>query len=198
MDLTTLARVKVHIEAKGQTIGHDSKADPLLEVLIDDYSAAFERYLNRQVLVGATTEYFDVEPGQRVFMLKGYPVGSVTSVYHDTSREWTSGEVDSDNYYLDTTTGVMTVDKHGLYPGAGVFRVIYSGGMGASAAAFITAFPDIAGACDIQVAYHFSRSKSLGAKSVSGRDGSITNEGALKLLPTVRAALNGHRRLIVG
>jgi len=198
MDMTTIARVKVHVESKGQKIKHDSDVDDLLTVLIADYSASFERYLGRQVLVGATTEYFDVEPGQRVFFLVGYPVGSVTSVYHDTSRVWTSGEIASTAYYLDTSTGYLNIDGAGLFPGPGVLRVIYSGGMAANAAAFIVAFPDISHALDIQVAYHYSRTTSLGATSVSGRDGSVTNEGALNLLPTVRAALNGHRRLIVG
>ena len=198
MDMTTIARVKVQIESKGQKIKHDSDVDDLLSVLIADYSAAFERYLNRQVLTATTTEYFDVEPGQRIFFLDGYPVGSVTSVYHDTSRVWPSGEIATTDYYIDTTTGYINVDGAGLYPGPGVFRVIYSGGMAATAAAFIVAFPDLAAACDVQVAYHYSRSKSLGATSVSGRDGSVTNEGALDFLPTVKRALNGHRRLIVG
>ena len=197
MDLTTRDRVKIHIE-KGEKIGHDSPALDHLSALIAEYSASFERWMNRTVLAASTTEYFDVQPGQRAFALNAYPVTAVTSVYHDTSREWTDGEIDSDSYYLDTSTGLMQVDGQGLFPGPGVFRVVYTGGMAADTAAFIAAFPEIAAACDKQVAYHYGRAKSLGSTSVSGRDGSTTHEGALKLLPTVRSALAGHRRLIVG
>lgn len=198
MDLTTLARVETHLESKGTKITSGGDAETLLSALIALYSASFERFMNRTVLAGATTEYFNVEPGQRVFQLAAYPVTDVTSVYHDTSREWTSGEIDSDNYYLDTTTGLMTIDGHGLYPGAGVLRAIYTGGMAANAAAFVVAFPEVAGAMDLQIVYHYGRVRALGATSVSGKDGSVTREGALDLLPTVKSALMAHRRMIVG
>ena len=198
MDMTTLARVKKHLEGKGTTMTSGGDGETLLSALISLYSTTFERYLNRTALAASTTEYFSVYPGQRVFQLAAYPVTAVTSIYHDLSREWTSGEIDSDNYYLETETGLLTIDGHGMFPGAGSLRAIYTGGMAADAAAFIAAFPEIADACDLQVAYHYSRSKSIGSTSVTGRDGSVTHEGAINLLTMVRSALNAHRRLIVG
>jgi len=196
MDLTTLARVKIHLKGGKLTVGGD--AEELVSALITMYSPAFERHLDRLVLAGSQQEYFSVEPGQRRFALHAYPVTAVTSVYHDTSREWTTGEVSSDSYYLDTSTGMLTIDGYGLFPGAGVLRVIYAGGMAADTAAFIAAFPEIASACDMQVAYHYGRARKLGSTVLSGKDGSVTHDGPLKLLPTVESAIAGHRRVIVG
>lgn len=194
MDLTTLARVKMHIEVGGDKLVDDS-VDSLLSALITQYSADAEAILDREVLAAEQTEYFTIAARQRVFALQAWPVSVVTSIYHDTSREWTSGEIDSDNYYLELAEGLLTIDGTLLCPGAGVLRVIYTGGMATDTAALIAAYPDIAGALDAQVTAHYQRRKQLGAVAMSAGQGSVSHDGPLKWLPTVLAALRRHRRI---
>ncbi len=195
MDMTTEARVKALL---GEKVAHDSAEETLIGRLITLYSQSFESYLHRTVLAASdVTEYFDVAWGQTVFALKAYPVTDVTSIYNDTSREWTAGDLDTDQYHLDTEHGLLTVDKISLVAGVAALRVIYDGGMAADAAAFIAAFPEIADACDMQVIAHFQRRSHLGAQAVSSGSGNVSHAGPLKILPEVKATLGKYRRLIL-
>lgn len=196
MNLTTEARVKVHIEAGGQGLSASSTTG-LLNALIASYSEDFEQYMGRVVLSGATTQQFDVDAGDWVFSMAAWPVTTVSSVYNDTDRSWSSGEVDSDNYYMELSSGILSIDGQTLSSGPGVLRVQYTGGMAASTASFIAAYPDIAAACDQQVAYHYQRRQALGAQGLSVGSANVSWVGALDLLPKVKKVLDRHRRTVV-
>lgn len=195
MDLSTLDRVKTHMNAGGQKITK-ADAESLLSELITSYSAAFESYLNRLVETTVRTLQITVHPGQTTFELPAYPVTTLTSVKNTWDRDFASATaIDSDDYYCDTETGILYIDRYGLIPGPGVMQVVYTGGMAATPAAFVTAYPEIAGALDQQVVSHWQRKDQLGAQGVSLGQGSVSFSGPLKLLPEVRATLAKHRRV---
>ncbi len=197
MDLSTLARVKTHLEASSTKIA-SAGAEALLSELISSYSAAFESYLNRTVLAAERTLQLDVERAQQTFTLPAYPVSAIASVKNAWDRDFSSvTALDSDYYYVDSQ-GILTVDQIALIPGPGVLQVVYTGGMAADAASFVTAYPEIAGALDMQVAAHWQRQGQLGAQGVNVGQGSVSFTGPMKLLPEVRATIGKWRRVAIG
>ena len=195
MDLTTTDRVKVHLEADGE-LRASSLQDAQLSALIAHYSAAAERYMGRTVATGATTQYLDVAPRQQAFVLDAYPVSSISAVYSDDSRGFTSDAISSDYYSLQGATGLLRMDAYYPASGPGTLKVVYTGGMAASAASFAASYPDIAAAIDMQIVYHISRRGSLGGTSYSGPEGTgVAWTGQLDWLRHVRAVLDRHRRV---
>ena len=94
LDYTTIARVKEHLSESGGGApvgGADGAWDTLLGRLVTEYSAMFERALGRYSLSSTHTEYFDVEPWQQVWGLRGFPNVTVSSVYNDPDRAWPHG-----------------------------------------------------------------------------------------------------------
>jgi hypothetical protein len=201
IDLTTLARVKVHLEGGGADPlgGEDQDWDTYLEELIDATSASMERYLGRATKNERRTEYFDVEAGQRVFPLKGFPTVTISTITNDVDRAWTSGDIGSSDYVIDDDAGLLLIDNtYAVIPGNQVLRVIYSGGPGTTTTVLVSAFPDLAHACDVQVSYHFGRRDNLGATGQSFGDQNKSWVGALDWLPTVKATLDRYRRVHLG
>jgi len=199
MDMTTVARAKVLIEADGQrlSVADDTTTD-LLSRLIEMYSAEAEASLSRLVSAEARTAQFHVEPQQHVFALPAYPVTAIASVRHDTGREFaSSSEIDDTAYYADDN-GLLHVDGQTLAAGRGALRVTWTGGMAASVASFATAFPDLAGAIDMQVTYHWQRRSGYGSQGESVGAGNVSYSGPLKWLAHVERVFARHRRLGIG
>ena len=198
MDLTTLARVKVHLEAGAEEISDsNTRTTGYISALITLYSEMAAKYLGSHSQATARTETYDWGRGQRVLVLRGAPASALSSIRYDLNRDFDSStELDTDDYTLITTPGHVAVDRV-LDSGYGVMRVTYTGGLATSTTAAITAFPDIAGALDVQVAHHFMRRKSIGASAVSMPDGgSLQFPSALDWIPQVRKTLISHRRFI--
>lgn len=194
MDLTTLARVKALASAGGVALGDE--LDGPITRLITQYSVAAAKVMNRHTESTARTEQFDVSRAQRVFSLPGYP-GSVTTVKHATDRDFTNvTAIDSDNYYFESATGLLHIDGWPLYPAPGALQVVYTGGMGASAAAFIVAYPDIAHAVEEQIVHFLQRKDSMGSTSVSFEGGSMSHAGAVQWLPHVLEKLHTETRMV--
>lgn len=201
MDLTTAARVSTAV--LGTATG---PAPFLLQVgqLITQVSAAVEAYLDRYATSGVSrTEYLTASKGQRVFRLRAFPVASVTSVSFDTEAAFGAETVvDTTDYYspVQSEAGLLRF-KYAPLIGDGLgddvpcLKVVYTGGMAANAGAFVTAYPDIAGAVDQQVAYFYHTRNELGRASVSGDSGS-SSPGADSWLPSVVAVLDKYRRLL--
>ena len=193
MDLTTLDRVKALATAGGVKLGTD--LDSLISRMVKKYSAAAEKWMNRHVESAERTEQYDVEPGQRVFSLKGYP-GTISTVKHATDRSFSGvSAIDSDNYYFQSANGLLTLDGWPLARGVGVLQVVYTGGMGASQAAFATAYEDVAAAIDEQIVHFMQRKDSMGSTSVSFEGGSMSHAGAVSWLPHVLEVLATETRL---
>jgi hypothetical protein len=195
---TTTERVKVHIQAGGAPPPADEWED-YLDELVTAYSGVFETYLSRGSARESRTEYFDVEPGQRVFSLAGYPGVTISSVINDTQRAWTGSTISVTNYTADSDTGLLLIDPgHVLIPGWQVLRVVYSGGLATNVTTMVRDYPDLAHACELQVIHHRARKDTLGSSAQAIEGQSRTWTGALDLLPTVKATLDRYRRVTYG
>lgn len=192
MNLTTKERCIAYLEKSWQ------EKESLLNQLIGDVSAGAETYLQRGALSTTRTEYFDVFPGRTLFSLAGYPVTSVTSVANDPDRAWASGSfIDSTNYAANLEHGLVEIDGQSLTVGPRVIRIVYIGGMAATADAFVTAFPDISKAVTIQVVHEFRRSNSLQGDSITTAAGSVAFLGGIDWLSHAKAILDTHKRIIL-
>ena len=194
MDLTTKERVKVLTEAGGH--GNDS-LDTLYAKVITEVSAAVEKYLDRYALEATRTETLDVFDGQSVLTLRGYPVNASPApvVKCDAARAFGSDSVVSDSLYaIDHETGQVLFDGFLPTPGPRVAAVTYKGGMAADVAGFVSAYPDIAGAVDLQVATLIQRRGNLSAQSAGAGSGNAAWEGSYKLLAEVTRVLDSHAR----
>ena len=132
MNLTTIGRVK-----KLLTMDSD-KYDPLLRQLISSVSKAMinSPFFNRYAEKVERTEYFDVEYGQKVLQVKGYPIdtGETFKIWHDTSRTFAdSSLVAATNYYVEAKSGMIRFDRYTLSEGVGSLKIQYTGGLSASA-----------------------------------------------------------------
>lgn len=201
MDLTTAARVGQLI-APGAALQPDDES--LYNRLIQTVSEAARRFLDREVLTGTKTEYFDVSAWQQVFQLKAYPVTSVTSVKFDTDQEFGSDTtLDTDEYWSPVLEpqGLLTLKSPPLALGRAPksLKVVYVGGMAADVEAFVTAYPDIAGAIDQQCAYLYHRRNQQGVASVSSEFGTFVAPvpALTEWVPYVRSVLNRHRRIVI-
>lgn len=197
MDLTTSARVKQW--AAGAISG--SGLDDLIASLITDVSAQAEKHMGRVAEIPGTdrADYFDVEwDGQRHFPLKAWPATSITDVRYDPDADFGSETILPATAWLDITgdsenDGLLSLRTR-LRAADHSLKVNYKGGMAADTAAFVAAYPDVAGAVDAQVFFFLQRRDTLGIESVSGEGGSITNLSDIRWLPHVRRILDYHRR----
>ena len=193
MDLTTLARVRTLLKDTS------TQNDTLIDQLIDAVSPQLERIMNRHALEVARTEQYDVAPGQRVFMLRGFPVlaSPAAVVKNSLSRDFTAARaIDAPSYYLALARGVLTIDLVGLEPGPGTLQVAYTGGLATTTTNLVTAFPDISVACELQVAYLIQRKDELGLASFSAEGGSIAQAMPTKILDAARELLQPYRRMV--
>lgn len=191
MNFTTSARVRAILEAGGSSQEGLATA---IAGLIPAVSAAMERELDRYATAEERTEVLDVDFGQRVFRLRGWPVTSIASVKHDTDREFGSASaIASTEYAANLAMGRLTLDLP-VTPGDGVLQVVYTGGMVATGADFAAAFPELAHLADLQIAYLLQRKEGLGASSQSVGGGSVAYQGAYDWLPIVRQGLARMRR----
>ena len=188
MDLTTTSNVKTLL---GETT---SANDALIGALVTSVSARVAALLDRHVEAIARTEVYSLRRFQRIVLLRGTPVTSVTSVKYSNDRDFTDDTALTENeqYELDTESGVLELTFTPQYE-RGNLQVIYTGGMATSAAAFRSAYPDISTAVDLQVAHLKQYRRSPGGE-VRFEGGQITKTGGVDLLPEVREAVATHKR----
>lgn len=191
MDLTTLDKVYLALGTSG--IPTDKAHGGLLSEMITAVSARVEQSMRRHVQSTSRTVVYDVQPGQRMVQLFGYPVSSVTTVHHDLDRDFASDSlVDSDNYSVDSRTGALWLDYE-YAPGRQILQVVYTGGMAATTAAFIAAFPDVTQAVTMQVVEEYRRRNAHGANSVAVAGDSVSFVGDVQMLPLVTQVIERHR-----
>lgn len=190
MDLTTTARVKALIEAGGKA---QTSLDGMIGTLVTVVSAAVEQYLGIGCELKNRTETFDLADGQKVVVL-GAPAASISSVKHDLAHVFGTGtDLASTAYTLDDGGRLLYLDDAILSPGRNVLRVAYSGGVAASETAFAAAWPDVAGAVDLQVAHLIQRRDTLGTTNVAVGGSSEGFDGGIDLLPLVKRVLDLRR-----
>lgn len=192
MDLTTTTRVQSLLESGGASVAQHTT---LLGDIVSATSARVEEYLGRAAQSASRTEYFDTEPSLFRVVLAAYPVTTVSLVRYDPTRAWdASSEIAATEYAVDTDRGFLSFERYGFAVAARGLKITYTGGMAASTAAFIAAYPALAFAVDLQVASLMQRRLSLGATSTSAGGGSKSFQGGYDLLPEVRATLDLYRR----
>lgn len=197
MDLTTLERVTLRLFGENKDRGSASN-EALLTSLITEMSATVERYLGRGVQSSSRTEYHDIDEWQRIVSLSAWPVSVVTSVSWSTdAATWTAYTVGTDylNPLLRTDGQIHFISAPVCGPQS--LRVIYTGGMAASTAALITAYPELATAVDMQVAHEYQRRLDRGLISSGG----ITGTGTYSVdmfTPAVQQRLDAFRRPVLG
>ena len=155
-DGTTIARVRAGVFKDAS----DTSFDTLLGTLITTASSQVEKALNAPFKSESRVETFTVDDGRRTkFFLDASPVSSITSIKVDSSGQFTGDEVtlDSTAYSLEPNEGVVGL-RFSPTIGFQVYRVSYVGGWAADTAALIAAYPSIATAIDMQVAYLFHMS----------------------------------------
>jgi len=197
MNLTTRTRVLAYINVD-QTLPASTTIDSWLDARIEEWSLRAEAVMDRTVTTATYTEYLDSRPGQLVFTLKAYPIDSVTSLTEDTEREFTGSTIAAEDYSYQAATGLVRLDGYAMTGGPGSLKVVYVGGMAATAASFVVAYPEIAAAIDAQVAYVWERRQSAGRTQVSAGPGSASYNAPLDWLPHVRAVLLRNRRMSLG
>lgn len=195
MDLTTTARVASRVKPGQTTLGTND--DLLVAQMITDVSGQVERYLDRYTLATSRTEYLDVAADQTAWRLKAYPVTAVSSIIYDADQAFDAAdEMDADDYDDPTleTTGILTIPGGAGPTARKALKVTYTGGMAASTAAFISAYPDIAMAVEMQVVWHYLRRLGIGTAGRSGDKGSDTLVAGTPFIPEVKTTLDMYRR----
>lgn len=197
MNLSTVARVKALITSTGTA---NAGTDAEIAVVLATVSEAVEAYLDRETTAAAKTEYFDIEPWTAMVRLRAFPVSALTSVHYDEDQVFGSDTLLTSSDYYDPT-----LDRRGSLrfkvpftpsdtrPNA--LKVIYTGGMAADAASFVTAYPDIAGAVDVQTAHEWQRRGALGVSSINYPDGTTASMTFDRWIPSVKQVLDHHRRM---
>lgn len=103
----------------------------LLEYLINSATDFIEKYTRRSILQGARTEYYDIEPGQKVINLMNYPVKDSASILvyawdYMTATALVTYAVNTD-YALDLDRG--SIYLAGGWPvGKQAVKVVYTAG----------------------------------------------------------------------
>lgn len=195
MDLTTAARVATLV-VPGETA--PSAFNTVIGQVITAVSAAAERYLGRWAQTTSRTEYMTVVPGKRVYRLRAFPVTTLTSAYIDIDQQFGADTaLGSDDYYNPTysTDGTFTLKFFPAVidtPVPAALKITYTGGMATTTANFISGFPDIAHAIDLQCAHIYHTRNYAGTLSQSGDSGSVSIQ-TVDWLPEVKATLDRYR-----
>jgi len=187
MDLTTLAKVqtldKSYVDATQETLD-------MIEMLITSVSAMVEKYLDRTILIGTYTEKFNLTSYCNPFLVKAWPITSVTSVVND---DYTIPS--SDIEYEAGRKDRVAINDNILLAGYGRLTITYTGGMATDTADFVANFPDIEMEVIKQVLFEAARVKTVGVKSITIDEQTTTLE-TNNLLPSTRRLLNSYKRKV--
>lgn len=191
MDMTTLPRLKERMEGLD---GTTNTKDIVLQRLITALSKRAEKYLNRHIESTSRTEYFDVLTSQNVVTVRGVPISSITSIHNDTVWDFgSSTEVSSTYYTYQADTGEICFDMTQLSAGNRVLKVVYTGGMAASTTAFISSYPDLTDAIEMQIIAAFQDRRNYGLATMALQGTAVTYQPPGRWIPEVREVLDLYR-----
>lgn len=165
LNITTLAKVKDLIR---QADPVTSEVDNQLNRLIAIVSRRAEERMKRGLLKEERTEVFDVEAGQRVFIVAAPPIDIAedVTVKNAADRDFTGGTT------LDTSDLAVYNDETGrvkcmtdLAEGPRTLQITYTGGMGEDQDDLITNYPELAELAALQVYTWWKQLPSVGKTS---------------------------------
>ena len=192
--VTTAARVKALLEIDSSDNTHDTT----IENMIDTVGHRFENYLDRSMYQTSRTEEYTTRPRQDVIFLRHYPVASIASVKDAADWDFSGATAwNAADYHVDGSTGMLHLAK---YPVAGpnMLQVVYDAGMSRNQAEFLTEYPNLVMAADLQTAEMFSRRDTMNSGSVSVNGSSVSYEAPLAMTPEVLELLAPYRRMRFG
>lgn len=202
VNLTTLERVRDRIDY-GLNVDGGPDGDAYIERLIVDFSRRATEYLGFHTLKAARTETYELPVTKHTLTLSGSPVDlgetftlRMGSSPVDATIDAYSAE-DPDNYRVSGPGGWVRILRTTAYYDSTLTRyarVTYTGGLGATTAAVVSAYPEIAGAVEYQIKYQLERRDSLGGGAKSATGAQSATLGEYGLLREVREVLDGHRR----
>ena len=205
MDYTTRARVKTLLGIANADVSQDG----LIDQLVTAVSQRFDTEMRRHSQQTARTEVYPVKFTRRLITLKGAPVATspapVVKISDTTDFTTATTMVANDDYVIEFDAGVVRLLTQGTPFTAGAagrpvapyyVQVQYTGGFATSTANVISAYPDLAQACDLQVAYQHRRRVSPGGNVTVG-DSSTQYTKDYGLLDEVREVLNKYKRIVL-
>ena len=202
MNLTTAARV---YSILGLGASPSAEAVARVAEFIATVSADAELHMGRHVQSGfKRTEVYHVPRGWRLLALRGAPIASISTVRTSTTRDFSASELltANEHYILEDERGTLrfVVDLDQLSIGAvrhaiapTYVQVSYDGGMAADTDAFVAAYPALAGAVDLQVAYLYKRSDQAAGDEPTGKTGKLPG-GSYDWLPVMLRAIESKKR----
>lgn len=132
MLLTSIRRVRTHVmgmQSPPLTTSNDN--DRLLKMWIVTVSRMIERYLDRELEIGAYTEYFTLSSRRKQFWTKATPIITLTDVYVDLEGLFTGRESIIPLCFVDEyQTSVRFPYAYWMeWTGVKSIRVRYTGGL---------------------------------------------------------------------
>lgn len=191
--LTTVDRVK------GVYPLSTTDKDAQISDLIAAVSQEAEQYMGRHAQAMARTEVYELRPNRLFLWLRGFPIASVTAVRISDRRRFTGVDpVDPELYDVHPERGQIEFQE-GAIPDitqTNWVQVDYSGGMAATDAAFVTAFPRISGAVTTEVVNRLNRSKNPEG-NLTSLGGDVAYQKPLEPLEDFYKALDHNRRVVL-
>ena len=202
LDFTTLARARRSAGFQDD----DLTGDAWLASMITSVSFEMEGELRRFSKQEAQTEILPLWPGTRILALKGSPVldtpAPVVKVAND--RDFVTSPttlVRGQDFILENDTGLLRfvlelagwTNSIGRTVGPTYIQAVYTGGLASTTPLFMSTYPDLAAAADLQIAYMWKRQKSPGGNLVVGPN-STNYTGAYDWLPSVRRTIELRKR----
>jgi hypothetical protein len=123
--LSSLTRLRSYI-------GVDNTAtnNLVLNQLLLASSRNIQKYLDRELELKSRTEYFDVDAAKLSYFPKATPITVITSIYSDSSGEYSGSEAELDDYYIGSCSDSIVLSYPVQCAEKGL-RLIYTGGLAA-------------------------------------------------------------------
>jgi hypothetical protein len=109
----------------------DATDDDVLIEILKRVDAEVKQYCTRDFELATYTETRSGD-GTRIYRCAQYPIVSVTSLYDDVNRLYTSDTlIPADSYRVENDSGIIVLDGIVFYKGLGNIKVVYSAGFAA-------------------------------------------------------------------
>lgn len=195
--LTTLARFKDYAEVSG------SSDDTLIGILIDQVTEFIENYCQKRFKQTTyTNEEYD-GTGTHSLILKQHPVSTFTSLQERGTRQnetnWNS--LDSTDYFVELSTGIITLIPYEFIEGTRLYRATYVAGYDFdNSSTFLsdTEAGDVEWAAwELTKAAYNRRRQQPGLSSARLGDAAVTYRKLIMEDADIKAVLDKYRRITV-
>lgn len=164
-----------------------------IDLLIDWISERARSIIGREIMSEERTAYIEGR-GTNTILLPEIPVASVSALYLDSDRDFTSDtEISSEDYHLETGSGVITLYDDVAPSGVATVKVTYIAGYTTS-----TLPADLKMACLEAISWNYSRlrDKQYGVKNETTPDG-ITRGYEMVLPMAAQRVFDAYREMRV-